>query len=330
MLAGVIGNLGIGKTATLTYLAWHFSENHGKKIFANYALRNIDYSLILTVQDLDRIKYGYMFGDEMWAWADARVSSYDKYNQLISKILLSSRKRGWDMTYSSQGLYQIDKRIRKITDYILVPESFYIDPATNNAVKIVQDFLNPIDISPFLDDMAIYVDVCKPVGDNTLVKVNEFSYWLRDVVGYYDTNEEIEDIRSQAQKGIRVEGKFIDALKKRFGKDADIKHPVNSGLYQETLDVELMIDGQLYLFDVSTLHKQNVKKHVYNYIDNSNKSVKKILKLADIRDAKLFWAYKHDEAWYVVPIREEQQFKKYLNIKTLDGVLSLDDFSDAV
>ena len=194
MLSAVIGNMGKGKTATMTYLAEHFKRNFNSNIFSNYNLKNIDYTHVLTTADIDNVKFGRAFYDEFWLWLDSRCSSFDEMNKKISDILLKSRKRGYDITYSLQGFYQIDKRIRNVTDYILMPQNYWYD---RGELKIIEEsYLWPVDLKPFLNDMVISVDICVPVGEYDLQKVDEFSFWLRDVLTSYDTTEEISDIKT--------------------------------------------------------------------------------------------------------------------------------------
>jgi len=54
-------------------------------------------------------------------WLDSRMSGAKK-NQVISKILLVSRKRGINIGFTCQHFSQIDKRIRNITDFIAMPQ----------------------------------------------------------------------------------------------------------------------------------------------------------------------------------------------------------------
>lgn len=119
VLVAIIGELGCGKTLGLTFLAWH-NANRGKKIYSNYKLVDIPHTYVDKTEDIDDMHNGFFAGDEMWLWLDSR-SSHSKRNKFISSILIKSRKRNMEIVYTTQSFYQIDVRIRNITDYIVTP-----------------------------------------------------------------------------------------------------------------------------------------------------------------------------------------------------------------
>jgi hypothetical protein len=118
VLMAITGNLGAGKTLCLTYLAYR-NLMKGLKIYSNYHLE-FPFEFVSSVKTLDKMTNGFFAGDELWSWLDARVSS-SKRNRAVNKILLSSRKRGIHFAYTTQSFRQTDVRIRKITDFIAVP-----------------------------------------------------------------------------------------------------------------------------------------------------------------------------------------------------------------
>lgn len=63
---------------------------------------------------------GFFAGDELWLWVDSWASKSTKSN-IISQILLKSRKRDITIAYTTQGISQINKRIRDISDFIAYP-----------------------------------------------------------------------------------------------------------------------------------------------------------------------------------------------------------------
>lgn len=332
MLAGIEGGLGVGKTQTLTFLVNHFKKYYNEPVFANYKLLNIDYKYIATIEDIKNIRRGKFYADELWLWLDSRISSFDEYNKEISNILLKSRKRFYDVFYTAQGLHQIDKRIRLITDFILQPEILYYDEDNYCLNQIEQDFLYPIDLKPYLNNLVINVDVCKPIDEFNLSVVSSFSYWMKDIIPLYDTTEEIEDIRNLKgiHKGIYVEGKFLTVLKTLF-PDAIITQSVNSGQYQTTLDIELLEKGNLYLFDVCTVAKRKVQGYEYNYLDNREKDYNKILEIGKIRNGLLFFAFILDDKWYILPIKDNNKFKDMINISHVkDDMIEIKKWSKGI
>lgn len=120
VLLAVIGNLGSGKTLALTYLAW---RNHLKcqKIYANYDLKGIPHKKINTIEEITKMNHGFFAGDELWLWLDSRASMKRK-NMAIGNILLTSRKKDVQIGYTAQSFNQVDIRIRRITDFIALPQ----------------------------------------------------------------------------------------------------------------------------------------------------------------------------------------------------------------
>lgn len=332
MLTAIIGEMGKGKTATMTYLAQHFSRL-GFNIFANYNLKTINYKHVLTTADIDSVSFGKAFYDEFWLWLDSRCSSYDESNKQISDILLKSRKRGYDITYTLQGFYQIDKRIRNVTDYILVPNSFWYNDGQLQTID--QSYLYPIDMSPYLENMVIDVDICKPVGEYELEKVDSFSFWLRDVVNAYDTREEITDIKNPLQKGIYVENGFMSYMKEMLPNCIITQSP-NSGHYLNSLDVEILCRDKLHLIDVTSVQKRKTKEYEYFYIDRREKPFEKSLEIGELRKATIWTAYKFMNQWFFVDMHHKEfqtlvKNKDMINIRDLKKItLTTEQFCEMI
>ena len=328
MIGVVLGHLGAAKTATLAFLA-EYHAREGKQIYANFMLTRVNFNMVMTLGDIDSVRRGYFCADELWQWLDSRTSQ-DEYNQQINKILLSSRKRGYNLVYSAQGFHQVDKRLRGVTNYALLPQILYVSPTTGESYAIEQNFLNPVDLTPYMKDLAVYVDVCSIVSKTTLKKVDEFSYWLGDVVNGYDTNEEIHDIKNTTGKGIFVENMFKKELEEVFEQDIDngtmtIFQPNYSGQGQDTLDMELKVSDELYIFDVTTLAKRTSKNKLYRYIDQAKKDVKKTLKILDSRNAIGYYVWHYEKKWYCLQITDELIYNRMINIDTVEGVMPFSD-----
>jgi hypothetical protein len=120
VLVAIIGELGCGKTLALTFLAWHNYQNKGKKIFSNYKFKTIPFEYVSEAEDINNMHSGFFAGDELWLWLDSR-SSHSKKNKFISSILIKSRKRNLEIVYTTQSFFQIDVRVRNITDFIITP-----------------------------------------------------------------------------------------------------------------------------------------------------------------------------------------------------------------
>ncbi len=118
VLMGIVGGLGSGKTLSLTYLAYR-NFLKGMKVYTNYWL-GFPHHMITRVSQLEKMTEGFFAGDELWFWLDSRVSS-SKRNRVVSKILISSRKRDIHFAYTVQNFRQVDVRIRNCTDFIAQP-----------------------------------------------------------------------------------------------------------------------------------------------------------------------------------------------------------------
>jgi hypothetical protein len=182
MLLGICGNLGSGKTCTLTFLGTYFYKR-GHNIFANYHLK-FKYTPINSLEDIDNVKQGIFLGDELWGWIDARASISEK-NKQIAKILLRSRKRGVDIFYTAQHFKQMDVRVRRITDMLLFPELY---PTGKCVIKFFNVF-----------------------GDRVRRPI---AYNANKIFNLYDTTEEVKEIEGfEGRKAVRML-KEIEALEK--------------------------------------------------------------------------------------------------------------------
>lgn len=170
MLMGIVGELGCGKTLSLTYfgLRNYFKYEGKRTLFANYHLHTlegkpIEYTYVGRPIQIDDIRNGIFLGDELWIWADSRLSM-GKRNKFITAILAKSRHRDLDIIFTTQSFGQIDVRIRRICDFIAIPS---FNERTNKCT------------------LKIYTH---PSG--YLLKVLKFD--ARPFFEAYDTTEEIE------------------------------------------------------------------------------------------------------------------------------------------
>lgn len=125
MLAAIVGPMGAGKTCLMTYLLAKDHYEKGREIFANYGLRFpgykhhlLDFKMLLDAmgQQLHDASIGI---DEAWLFFDSR-NSQAKKNQLISHVLLQTRKRSVDVYATAQTFKQLDLRFRQNCDYVVL------------------------------------------------------------------------------------------------------------------------------------------------------------------------------------------------------------------
>ena len=190
MIAGIVGKLGRGKTVLLTALAYInatsgsffvkrllfpeiFNMSNHKKVYANYHLK-FPFEPVSDFEQINTMNEGSAFLDELWLWADSRMSM-SKKNQAVSMIALTSRKRDIDIYYTAQNWSRIDKRIRNITDVILIPE-------INQATGVMK------------------VEVCEP-NEKFKQVIKTFRINMIPFFQMYDTKEEINSLNDSSLVG---------------------------------------------------------------------------------------------------------------------------------
>jgi len=186
MLVGICGNLGAGKTLTLTFFGWYLHTQLGAPLYTNYWV-SMPHKTISTLDAIDTITGGVFLGDELWSWMDSRGFGTQK-NMQIAKILLKSRKRGIDIFYTTQHFKQMDARVRRITDILCFPEMSKSGCCT---VHFFNYFMERVR-KPLIFKSAYFFDK-------------------------YNTEEEVEDIKGfEADKALRKikEAKAIQKAKK--------------------------------------------------------------------------------------------------------------------
>jgi hypothetical protein len=161
MLVAILGNLGKGKTLSLTYLAWNNFFIRRKKIYSNYDLYGIPYTKITTIGSLEALmpledenvlnKQEVVFlGDELWRWVSARTigKGAKALKDLIDRILLGSRKAFVTVIYTTQNLAQVDPWVRRTTD-------LFIYPILHNGILNIYFLSNPVS-NPTLEQLYRY------------------------------------------------------------------------------------------------------------------------------------------------------------------------------
>lgn len=138
MLVGIFGNLGSAKTLTLTMLSWLYK--HRKKAFVASNYNNECADLVLSAEELlmqiSELGKGYdqkaLFLDELGRILTA-TDWYTDINTILGKIFTESRKRGFDIIYTSQSAMMVDRNVRRITDIVLLPS--YNEKSTKVVVE---------------------------------------------------------------------------------------------------------------------------------------------------------------------------------------------------
>lgn len=174
MLIGILGDLGSGKTLTLTYYAlktyWLYKkeiEAGDYEIYSNYHLYKLPYTYSPDLNStLDEMRNGVLLADELQDYVDSSLSA-KKRIIFLTKIIRKSRKRGLDIFYTTQYWKAVHKRIRVLTKPVCFPEL----NERNNTCKVT--FGLPA------------------LGGRTVDFSNSIKFNAKPIYSLYDTNEEI-------------------------------------------------------------------------------------------------------------------------------------------
>lgn len=119
MLVGIAGRMGTGKTLSMTVLGQALAYISKSPLYANYTLNGIDYKFLTSIKDLWESDKGIMLLDELWLTMDSRLW---KDNTKLSRWLNQTRKKDLIILYTTQHIGQVDIRIRRATDWLIICE----------------------------------------------------------------------------------------------------------------------------------------------------------------------------------------------------------------
>lgn len=117
MLVAFVGNLGQGKTYSMSILASYLHQRFALPIFANYGLKNAE--RLKTFNDVLNAQNGVVCLDEAHIFLDSRGFK-DPKSQKTTHWLLQTRKKDLIVMYTTQNFGQVDIRMRRITDYLAI------------------------------------------------------------------------------------------------------------------------------------------------------------------------------------------------------------------
>lgn len=316
----VCGRPGCGKNLFLTYSAINFASK-GWNIISNYQIYNPKTRepisrIFETAGDLERARKGRLYIDEIAKLADARnamkgnVEGND--NKLIDAVTQKLRKRQLSMEYACQDFSMADARIRENTNFVVLPEIYYL--INGKEFKVVQDYFNPIN----MDILFPYAYVRSPFFDafKFMIHPHNTEHYLRqsdllDVYNFkaspigacYDTSEEIKGlITSEMQRGIKREEDAVKVLTEHFPEGHWKLNP-DSGMHMDnSFDIEGVVGTQLFILDATTLVKAPKAGGGFRYYLNlQGKDVSKYKRVEDYRKAKTLFIFMMDEHWYLLP-----------------------------
>ena len=113
----ITGGVGTGKTCLLTRYG-KLSYDSGRDVIANYHLKKMKYDKLdmvdLYFNEPDR-KNLILLGDELYTFMDCR-SSMSKRNKIESYLIAQTRKKSYDLYFTTQFADFIDFRLMKFVD----------------------------------------------------------------------------------------------------------------------------------------------------------------------------------------------------------------------
>lgn len=272
IIAGFFGLQGSGKTMLMTYYAYQ-DFMAGVKIYSNYHLKNIDYVPISSLDDIRKMRDGVFLADELWLWLWSRTSQ-SNLNKELMKLVMLNRKRNLDICYTAQLHRSIDVMLREVTVLFYYPKIRRIEHDGGVSYHVEYFILNRAG-TPISPSYVLNKDV---------------AYWGQ----FYDTAQEIGNLKTEKspiEKGIGVEKKFADALRKVKG----FKHVEllpNSG-WNTTWNYDVIgyRKDKVFSFDVKGIGNGRV------YLDSYGASLKK----------KIRNAYEHNAVPYIVFHRDDKK-----------------------
>jgi hypothetical protein len=174
-IVGIVGPLGCGKTATLTYFGL-LARRDRQQVYSNYWLAFPHIPVTHPFQ-IVKIHDGRALFDEFWTWASS-IAPLRKLQQSMGLINTRSRKMAWELFYTTQRWKNVHNRLRAITDFVCRPQPFPLN------VRVPYGFR---------------VDVMEMCEKRTW----KFRFELDEVKDLYDTRADIygyEEILKEAEK----------------------------------------------------------------------------------------------------------------------------------
>lgn len=221
MICATGGTLGQGKTAAIAYLAFLRKFKHKATIYSNFWLMFGDHE-VRSIADLDRIRSGSVFLDELWLWAWSR-KSMDNLNETIIKIITDFRKRNVDLYFTQHIFTSTDIFIRDLVD-----DWFYVD------------------LSMPLGLMEDGIKTKFGRGHIEFEKTRKKYWYNMLMIGQmFDTNEEIKDLQKDLSVYKPIVSQLLRSPEYQMMKKLSSKRQYIRNTYRVSRDEADLIDDLL-------------------------------------------------------------------------------------
>jgi len=116
MLVGFIGRMGQGKTLSMTVFGTYLAYKSGARLKARHQINALNAELVTKVSQVWDTDNAIFLWDELWIDMDSR----DYQNNIdLTQFINQSRKKNAFVGYTAQHNSQVEKRVRKATDYLI-------------------------------------------------------------------------------------------------------------------------------------------------------------------------------------------------------------------
>lgn len=118
IIIGFWGFMGSGKTLNMTKWAVVLAEKTGRPIYANYHIKHKNAHFFNDFKQLEHVHHAIVVYDEIHVDFDSR--SWDSPKQKVfTHWFTQTRKKYISFLYSTQSLDQLEKRVRRNTQWLI-------------------------------------------------------------------------------------------------------------------------------------------------------------------------------------------------------------------
>lgn len=138
-LVAVLGDVGTGKTVTLTALADTYAKA-GYNVFTNFTLNGISHTKVTfkeVIEFADHIEGGVLLLDEGHIGMDSKAF-WTQLSRDMNKFITQRRKREISMYITTQNFMSLTKSVRTLANYVM--ECSYLEHTkkSGEVVHVVQ------------------------------------------------------------------------------------------------------------------------------------------------------------------------------------------------